>query len=244
MCGSQIELGEASKVLGYLRQSMDAFGGKAFALLGGDTHDLSLFGPFCARVIMETACAALIGRIDPFRVLYLSRFQSHAGYDPTKRAKSAFTWQGDVIPPEKEKDELWSEALETAKISRALFSQYTDHVIWRPAVSAAIDCAATARDQGHIAGILTTDIDSFIAQARGRGASLYSQLSKGVHWEFFTDNAVIFDRETVRQLIQDAIIWTSRLGLVSHFIPTAHGCLKGSEAISSYADVMELMNVG
>lgn len=248
VCGSPVELGEASKVLGYLRHSIASFANKTESLLQCDANesDLAMFGPFCARVIMETACASLVGRIDPFRVLYLSRFQSREGYDPTKRAKSAFMWQGDVVPPdkEKEKDDIWSEATDTSKISRALLSPYLDHLHWRPAALAALDHAVKSNSNRHIAAFLLIDADHFVLESKGRGAAIYSRLSKGVHWEFFTGNAVILDKETVKDLVRDAIGWTAKLAFVSHFVQTAHGCLSADDAVSAYIKVMELVHVG
>ena len=194
VCGDPLNGSEASAVLRRIRQSVSSFGSRAELLLETDQHpDLTLIGPFCARVLMETGCAAVVGRLDPFRILYLSRYQSRAGYDPSKRAKSAFGWQGDVFTPDKEKDELWSDNADIQKISRALFSVHLDQIHWRPAVLAALDCAASIDKNRVVVEFLATDADDFIHQAKGRGSTLYSHLSKGVHWEFFADMNVSFD---------------------------------------------------
>ena len=72
---------------------------------------------------------------------------------------------------------------------------------------------------------------------------LYSHLSKGVHWDSYSQMSVALDEATVRQLIQDAVTWVSRIALISHFIPTAHCSLSATEAFQSYSDVLEWINV-
>ncbi len=243
VCGSTVGVGEAYDVLRHVRQSIYAFGSKTDDLLKSQAgDDLTLIGPYCARVLMETGCAAVVGRLDPFRILYLSRFQAHSNYDPTKRSKSAFSWQGDVLNPDRDRDENFGDNVEVQKISRALFSSNNDHIHWRPAVSAALDYAASMRADAAIASILLTDADRFVSECKGKGNMLYSQLSKGVHWEFFSRISVTFDEQTVRQLMQDAIMWVSKIALISHFIPTAQCRLTASEAFQSYLDVWEWIN--
>jgi hypothetical protein len=242
VCGAPAEYGEAGLVVRHLNESIAAFGAKASALLAAESSpEITLFGPFCARVLMETGCAAILGRFDPFRILYLSRFQSHAGYDPTKRANSAFAWQGDVLA-DKEREELWGNTVETSRVSRALLSQHLEHLYWRPAVLAALDCAAEVSSNPYVADFLSTASETFIPEAKGRGMAIYSQLSKGVHWEFFNSALTLFDEASVKEAIRDSVKWMARLALVSHFVPTAMGRLDGNVAVADYASVLELIN--
>ena len=184
LCGSDAGEGEAFDVLRQVRRSIFAFGTRIDSLLDvKHGEDLTLLGPYCARVIMETGCSAIVGRLDPFRILYLSQFQARSGYDPTKKARSAFAWQGDVLSLEKE--DLWSSSVETQKISRALLSAYFDHVHWRPAVTAALDYAVDLPLNAATKSLLLIEADDFVAHCKGSGNSLYSKLSKGVHWDFF-----------------------------------------------------------
>ncbi len=242
LCGSDVGEGEAFDVLKQVRKSIFAFGTKIDTLLDPKHgNDLTLLGPYCARVLMETGCSAIVGRLDPFRILYLSQFQARSGYDSTKKAKSAFAWQGDVLSPEKE--DLWSSSVETQKISRALLSAYFDHVHWRPAVTAALDYAGDLSPNTATKSLLLIEADDFVAQCKGNGNRLYSQLSKGVHWEFFSRVSVGLDEFTARDLIKDAVKWVSRIALMSHFIPTAHCRLSAAEAFQSFSDVSEWIDV-
>jgi len=234
LCGHQNKEGIAKKAMDQLANSLDSFSSRAVKYLREPASDDSqTFGPFCARVILENGCAALVGRLDCFRVLYLSEFQSQSEYAPGKRAKSAFSWTGDVIPDDRASDALWSVDHDLAKISRALFSRHLDHVYWRPAVEHMLDFASAREPTGALADILTLDAETYIGTCRGRSQQLYSMLSKGVHWEFFT-SALLFDDATVKSAIRDSCLLMAHLGLASHFIPTAYASLTPDAAVEAY----------
>src|SRR4051812_15791246 len=76
LCGDKSE-GIAKVALDQLSSSIRWFSTKAARFLVDDITDEALsFGPFCARVLLENGCAALVGRLDSFRMLYLSEFQA------------------------------------------------------------------------------------------------------------------------------------------------------------------------
>jgi hypothetical protein len=69
--------GLAKSALDQLARSIDTFSRRAINFLIDDaSEDTFVFGPFCARVLLENSCAALMGRLDCFRMLYLSEFQA------------------------------------------------------------------------------------------------------------------------------------------------------------------------
>lgn len=240
LCGDRAD-GTAKIALDQLASSVRSFSSRAARFLTEDFTDEALsFGPFCARVILENGCAALVGRLDSFRMLYLSEFQAQPEYEPGKRAKSAFAWSGDVIPDEKGPQALWSIDHDLPKISRALFSKHFDHVFWRPAVSRMLDYISTLEQDPLLVDVVNIDPDRFIDEAKGRSAQLYSVLSKGVHWEFFT-SALLFDETTVKSAIRDTFLLVAILGLASHFVHTAYASLTPSEAVSSYKAIRRLV---
>lgn len=241
LCGRDNCEGIAKVGLDQLRDSIVRFGGKANQFLKDDASDeLLAFGPFCTRVLLENSCAALVGRLDAFRMLYLSEFQAQPEYEPGKRARSAFSWTGDVIPEDKAAQALWSIDHDVPKISRALFSKHFEHVYWRPAVERMLDFVNTRSADPALADVLSVDADVYIGQSKGRSAQLYSTLSKGVHWEFFT-SALLFDESTVKTAIQDTCLLVAQLGLISHFIPTAYASLDLSNAVDEYIEFRRLM---
>lgn len=233
LCGDRSD-GTAKVALDQLSSSIRGFSKKAANFLSSDiSEDALSFGPFCARVLLENGCAALMGRLDSFRMLYLSEFQAQPEYEPGRRAKSAFAWTGDVMPDEKSHQALWSIDHDLPRISRALFSRHFDHVFWRPALSRTLDYISSLPPDPLLADVANLDPDRFIDETKGRSAQLYSTLSKGVHWEFFT-SALLFDETTVKNAIRETFVIMANLGLVSHFIHTAYASLTPSEAVNSY----------
>lgn len=236
LCGSEHQDGLAKIALLQLSKSITTFSGKSLVLLNDEaSEDTIVFGPFCARVLLENSCAALVGRLDSFRMLYLSEFQSQPQYEPGKRAKSAFAWSGDVIPEEKGQD-MWNIDHDLPKISRALFSRYVSHVFWQPAVDRMQDFVSDRTFEVDVSDLLSLDAENYIGSTKGRSLQLYSALSKGVHWEFFT-SALLFDEPTVKNMIRDTLVLVSQLGLISHFIPTAHATLSPDRALDIYCSI-------
>lgn len=235
LCGHDQTEGVAKTALDQLAASIDTFSMRSVKFLNEEVSEDTLsFGPFCARVLLENACAALVGRLDSFRMLYLSEFQTQPEYEYGKRAKSAFSWSGDVIPPdEKLTQNLWSLDYDLSKISRALFSRHVDHLYWRPAVERMLDFLSSSQAYPTLPDIRELDAETYINTTKGRSLQLYSTLSKGVHWEFFT-SALLFDEITVKSLIRETCLLVGHLGLTSHFIPTAYASLTPDEAVNAY----------
>ena len=241
LCGHSNAEGTAKIALGQLSSSIEGFATRAMGLLSNpaSTETLS-FGPFCARVVLENSCAALLGRLDPFRMLYLSEFQAQPEYEHGKRARSAFSWFGDVMPEDKAAQALWNIDHDVPKISRALFSRHLEHIYWRPAVDIMLDFVSTNSSDPALADLLSIDAETYISETRGRSAQLYSTLSKGVHWEFFT-SALLFDEVTVKTAIRDTLVLVSGLGLTSHFVPTAYAALQPEVALDHYISIRKLV---
>lgn len=240
LCGNGAH-GTAGIALSQLSKSIERFSSRAARFHAEDSSDETLsYGPFCARVLLENGCAALVGRLDSFRMLYLSEFQTQPEYEYGKRVKSAFAWTGDVIPEDKHGGALWSADHDLPKISRALFSKHFDHVFWKPALARLLDHVSTLATDPLLADVLNIDPDRFIDETKGRSAQLYSTLSKGVHWEFFT-SAILFDEVTVKSAIRDAILLVAHLGLASHFVHTAYASLGPDVAVDSYKAIRRLI---
>ncbi|WP_213780780.1 hypothetical protein [Caballeronia sp. dw_276] len=236
LCGGDQPEGLAKSALGQLARSINHFAEKSVKFFDeGTSEDAVSFGPFCARALLENACAALVGRLDSFRMLYLAEFQAQPEYEAGKRAKSAFSWSGDVIPDEKAQQEMWSLDYDVPKISRALFSRYVAHVFWKPAVEGMIDFVNAQRVDVDVQDLLSLDAETYVNVTKGKSLQLYSALSKGVHWEFFT-SALMFDEATVKNMIRETCILVSQLGLISHFIPTAHASLAPDKALAMYCE--------
>ncbi|WP_152971200.1 hypothetical protein [Rhizobium ecuadorense] len=240
LCGSPTAEGLGKIALNQLNTSLANFSDRTIQYLTAASSDeVTIFGPFCARVILENGCAALVGRLDPFRILYLSEFQSRPEYLSGKRVKSAFSWAGDVIPEEKPSAVLWDADHELVKISRSLFSAHLEHVYWRPAVDAMLDYIG-GNDAPQLDDMRSLESEKYISEIKGRFRQLYSQLSKGVHWEFFS-SSLQMDEVTVKTLIRDTIVNIAGLGLISHFVPTAYASLSAEAAVEYYIQLREIV---
>ena len=244
VCGNDDCQGTAKIALIQLSSSIERFATMAMRFIeDAASTEAQSFGPLCARVILENSCAAILGRFDPFRMLYLSEFQAQPEYEHGKRARSAFSWFGDVIPDDKPTQPLWSIENDMPKISRALFSRHLEHIYWKPAVKNMLDFV-TARPTGSTDPMHTElsslDPERYIKETQGRSAQLYSTLSKAIHWEYFT-SALLFDEVTVKSTIRDTLLLVGCLGLVSHFVPTAYSSLKPDEALEHYVSFRKLV---
>jgi len=246
MCGAPSDEGSAKTALKQLTDSVNFFGNRLLGLVrppateelrAQTIEDLTRFAPFCARVVLENSCAALMGRFDPFRMMYLCEFQSQPEYETGRRAKSSFAWTGDVLPgDEKVAQTLWNIDYDVPKIGRALLSRHFDHVYWKPAVDRMLDFISNAPRNALLGDILQLESGTFINSIRGRAAQLHSALSKGVHWEFF-NSVLISDEVTVRTSIKDTINLVADLGLVSHFVPTSYATLPAANALDLYIEI-------
>jgi hypothetical protein len=242
LCGEHGSDGIAKNALSQLATSIGGFSAKAISFLAQESSDETLsFGPFCARVLLENSCAALVGRLDPFRMLYLSEFQNQSQYEHGKRAKSSFSWTGDVIPvDEKPQQPLWSVDYELPKISRALFARHLDHIYWKPAIEDMLDFVSSAGSNAILSEILMIESETYLNECRGKSSQLYSTLSKAVHWEFFT-TALVFDEITVKAALRDTCLLVANLGLISHFIPTSFARIDPTKALNAYISYRELI---
>ena len=202
VCGVAAEACIANSTLDHLGSSIDRFGSRAVGYLNGEfSEEARVYGAFCARVTLENACAALVGRFDPFRLLYLAEFQAQEKFEYGKPTKSGFRWLGDVVAEEKPPPVLWSSDLDTSRISRALLSAHADHVYWKPAVELALDYLSEHEDVS-LQELRSMNPETFTSAVRGKGAALYSTLSKGVHWDFFVES-VVMDEATLKDGIRD-----------------------------------------
>jgi hypothetical protein len=116
-----------------------------------------------------------------------------------------------------------------------------EHIYWKPAVEKMLDFVAGHPQNSTMSEVTAVDADRFIPEIKGRSIQLYSMLSKGVHWEYFT-SALVFDESTVKDAIRETCLIISQLGLASHFIPTAYASLLPEKAVAEYITFRKLMS--
>jgi hypothetical protein len=236
MCGRPAGANQADETLKHLSKTINTFSNRGIRYLKQDFSDeAKYFSAFCARVVLENSSAALVGRLDPFRLLYLREFQSQSDFEYGAPAKSGFRWLGDVMNKDKPlgTGKIWSGDIETGKISRSLFSEHFDHLIWRPAYSGLLDQIQATGLTGFDE-LTQIEPEKFIPRIKGQFNQLYSSLSKGVHWDFF-NSEIEYDEDTLKAGLQELFSQISIIGLTSHFIPTAYSSLNVTDAFEVYS---------
>lgn len=230
ICGKTKNLGEISEVFCHLGFTIAFFGDKAASYIGGNIKDdLTELGPFCGRRLLESGCTVFLGRIDPFRLLLVKRFQSQPNYNIGVRGKLSVQWSGDILA-QKVSQELWGQNVESKDVSRALFSQYSHQIYWENAFVRMQDELKTYNSI-WLNELLCIQPEGITNHFRTEGDKLFSSLSKGVHTEFVVSSAVVYDTATVTTLLENTISYLSKVAMVANYIPTSLVKLPGKQLI-------------
>lgn len=160
-------------------------------------------------------------------------FQAQDDFDHGKRLKSGYQWTPDIVSSD-DTENIWRKDVESSKLSRALFSPYCDELFWRPAFINALDYID---NNGLIRSPLmeTVEPDRFIGRTKSELSRLYSLLSKGVHWDYLTPEAML-DPDTLSVALDDCESYISLLAFTSHFIPTSYGRIDKARAYELYSE--------
>lgn len=203
-----------------------------------DIQRVSMLGPFLGRSLLELSATAIIGRLDPLRLLFVAEIQGQAAYDPSEVWKGSLQWTGDVLAREKPPANLWHADLSYDKLTKALLGDYYDHLLWRPAVDAML--ASAPGGGAWLAQLAGISSDAFVARKRQEVRSLYSSLSKGIHHEFVLPPGALYDRATVVDLVQRGVHVAADIALASHFIPHVPFALPALQAFEVFGRIENL----
>ncbi len=229
---------EIDRILAHLSVNLTHLVGELVSLRAQSDEKVLMYGPFLARGFLEVAFTAIIARLDPFRVLTIQRVQLSPSYESTIPWRSAIRWQGDVVA-QKVKD-MWGSSVDPKEMSRALFSDYADELVWRPALQVVSDALPLAVTSRWLSEMLATPVDSFCAKKRETVNGLYSRLSKSVHFESVTPVSMLSDRVTTMELIARTTREVAELALLSHYVPHAYGSLSTVAAFDAFYKFEEL----
>jgi hypothetical protein len=216
LCGQYDGFGDLSSILEQLATTIDDFAPRCYSFIQTESSDITTFGAYCGRTLLETACTILIGRITPYRLLLLKRCQEHPSYSIGVRHNMAIQWAGDVMPDKKIPDKEW------AKIdgyTHSLFSYYMAEIHWIPAFKALLDDFVT-EESVYLSDLRRINPEGIIDSFKNEANRLYSSLSKGIHQEFVVPISVNYDPLTVKELLTETIALVTKIALVSHYIPT------------------------
>ncbi len=237
VCGlpdSESELGEVLNQIGSsLNTVIDGL-----VNMRSHNHQISLFGSFLGRSLLELGCTAIIARIDPFRVLILREVQMQPSYQIGEQNKVSVQWQGDVLG-QKVTDGLWTEK-NVLKATRALLGDYYEHIYWKSALETLIDKVPDGRGGEWFVKIRNIGSEKFCSSIRGELRRLYSTLSKGIHHEFVIPTESVFDYETISNAIRDSLYIIASLGLALNSISHTPYKISLEKSINYYENLQKV----
>jgi hypothetical protein len=219
---------EISQILGYLRNVLISTLRELEWLGTQPDARISIYGPFLVRSLLEVGVTALIGRVDPTRLLVVKRTQQCSNYDTKQPWNSAVRWQGDVV--DEKVQQLWEPKKQYKDMTKALLGDYYVALYWKSALQRVADLDITGGTWW--AGIKAVTIEEFSDSRRSSIRNLYSQSSKGVHSEFVVPPGSLYDRLTIINLTSQIIQILSELGLLVNFLPHVAYKLGPLEAVT------------
>ena len=240
VCGDPTTVNDGSEfgdIMSHIQESIDSVMAKLTWLSTQDATYISTFGPLLGRALLELSTTALIGRLDPLRLLFVRQVQSQPTYDTGTRWKSSLQWQGDVLA-EKPKPDMWSAQTSYEDAPKALLGAYYDHLLWRPAFQRMSGLPMTGAV--WLAELRATNADAFINRKRATLSKLYSELSKGVHHEFVMPPGTLYDKPTIVDMVARAVHELADVSYVSQFI--TH-CQYGLDADAATSALTRLENL-
>lgn len=222
---------EVAQVLMHLRSGIVGLLGDLTWVNSGGPERVSRYGPYFARSLLELGATALIGRMDPTRILFTKRTQEHSGYVTGIPWKTAVRWQGDVMSDAVAN--LWNPSHHPKDMTRAIFGAYYADLYWHPAMKRLADEGAGTG--AWVAGLRSVTPEQFVASRREGVGRLYSESSKGVHHEFVVPVGSRYDRATISQLVLGAIQAIAEVSLLVHLVPHAPYGASATDAFELFA---------
>ncbi|MGB0388662.1 MAG: hypothetical protein ACPGWR_27900 [Ardenticatenaceae bacterium] len=239
LCGRPDSSSELGDSLLHISSTLDRIIGQVEPLFKSDEEQITLYGPFLGRSILDLGCAALIGRLEAFRILVLRKMQEQSDYDIGVRHKISIQWQGDVVAS-KRVSNLWADK-EMSKVTRALVGDYYDHIFWRTALEKVLTTVQPNKDDKWLEELITIGTQGFCNWARTDLNELYSSFSKGLHHEFVIPPKELFDSVTIIRLIKNSFKVMASLGFVMNSISYLPFVIGMDEAIQSYKKIENMV---
>ena len=202
-----------------------------------DEAEIGILGPFIGRSVLELTATALIGRLDPFRIMVLRETQLHSSFGLEKRNKAAIQWSGDVMA-EKAKP-LWENDRAVSDMTRALLGDYYAALFWVEAFTVLIDKTPEGRGGAWMEAMRRVQPEGVANFFRRPFAETFSSSSKGVHHELVIPRERHFDRASVRELVGTAIKASASLALVANCVEHITFPLPLDDAITCIEAVQE-----
>ncbi len=198
--------------------------------------------PFYCRNVLESSLTAILGRVDPFRLIMVYKVQSDSSYDLGKKAQSAVEWSGDIIAKSSPDHNLWFFDKKKESFERALLGNYIGDIVWKPAFRNLEDYIADNNYNSEwLDEISSCNENQNFERSKSIASRLFSSFSKGVHSECLIDINFILDDVTLKNLIKDMYKLCATLALASHFVGFLATKIEIDRAISIFLEVEEMI---
>lgn len=186
------------------------------------TLDVRVFSS-CSRMLLEQGSAALLGRVDPIRMVAIVKGSASADFKLGQRNASSFIWGKDVIPDTKPGTGFWTQDSLGKGVHRALLDGHLADYIFTSAHKELEDPlfeATSKRTQlpDWIIELQKLDRGALVlSKLRTLASEAYSTLSKGIHFEFFLGRETTPDINEIRNSTSKAITVIATVALYTHF---------------------------
>ena len=217
-CGDAPTGSGIGEILSHLGITLDRLLVRSVKLRNDDEVEIALFGPVLARALLEVSFTALLGRLDPFRVLLVREFQRQPSYVVDRRSGVAFNWQPDVQG--ERVTELFKADLKPKDVPRALLGSYFQETFWRDACQTLLDTVPFHRGADWMQRLRLFDPEAFAHRARGESERIYTICSKGIHHEFVISPGTYYDRVTIQSLLQRSFELIGAVSITANMCPT------------------------
>ncbi len=238
VCGYSFESEiEIDMILQHIANSLEKIINEIIVLPSLEDDRLSLYGPYLGRSLLELSLMALLGRIDPFKIILMKRKQEQSDYELGKPHSSAIRWQGDVV--DKAVSDLWAEKSLNSP-TRAILGAYQIELVMIKSAQRIFDEGNEQTIGEWYTELTQTDAKGLVEKLKSRINTIYSSLSKGVHHELLIPHESVMDRDTVLTLINDTLFIVGTLGLLVSRIPYAYQKCPQDESFMHYKNVKGL----
>ena len=198
--------------------------------------------PFYCRNVLESSLTAILGRIDPFRLITVYKVQSDPSYDLGKRAQTAVEWAGDIVAKSSSSGNLWQFDKKKESFDRALLGNHMGDAIWKPSFRTLGDYISGNELQGEwLNEFASYSEDENFERLKHEAMRLFSSFSKGVHSECLVDINTMLDDLTLKSLIKDMYKLCSIIALASHFVKFLATKIDIERAISIFLLIEEMV---
>ncbi len=177
----------------------------------------------CSRMLLEQGSAAIIGRIDPIRLITIVKGSSSVDFKLGQRNASSFIWNKDVLPDIKPNGgSYWTQESISKGVHRALLDGHLADYIFSTAHNPVMDAiAAESRKSSTIPDWIielqkVEKGEAILGKLRATAAEAYSTLSKGIHFEFFLGKETQPSMHELKKATNQAIFSIATASLYTH----------------------------